>query len=159
MMCFARFLLIFSMALASAPANGEQEPACLKIFGRPTVEGNGTCTMGCSVESIKKLERQQASRRTITYWCKQNITAISPKYRPRLRDHPVSYIGTFQGKSENGTLHPTARFPEDARNAALEILSKTPPLTTPPTDEPYRRGLLIRFTSLKMTVALAPKKF
>ncbi|OPZ90419.1 MAG: hypothetical protein BWY75_00735 [bacterium ADurb.Bin425] len=115
--------------------------------------------MGWSAESIKKLEKQQERQRTLSYWCKQNRRAINPKYRQLFKDHPVSYTISFEGKSDTGLLRPTAHFSEKAENAAMEILKKELPFTTPPTDLPYRRGVLIRFTSKGMTIALAPRKF
>lgn len=82
-----------------------------------------------------------------------------PKFRQVFKDHPVSYIVSFEGKSDTGLLRPTAHFSAEAENAVMEILKKELPFTTPPTDLPYRRGLLIRFTSTEMTVALASRKF
>lgn len=144
---------------ASAPVHAETEPISLKIFGRPMLGSTGLCTMGWSAESIKKLEKQQERQKTLSYWCKQNRRTIMPKFRQVFKDHPVSYTVSFEGKSDTGLLRPTAHFSVEAENAAMEILKKELPFTTPPTHLPYSRGLLIRFTSTEMTVALASRKF
>ncbi len=159
MVYLSRALIVAFLLAANAPVNAESEPISLKIFGRPGLGSTGLCTMGWSAESIKKLEKQQERQRTLSYWCKQNRRAINPKYRQLFKDHPVSYTISFEGKSDTGLLRPTAHFSEKAENAAMEILKKELPFTTPPTDLPYRRGVLIRFTSKGMTIALAPRKF
>ncbi len=159
MVCLTRVLIVVSLLAASAPVYAESEPISLKIFGRPMLGSTGMCTMGWSAESIKKLEKQQEFQKTLSYWCKQNRRAIMPKFRRVFKDHPVSYKVSFEGKSDTGLLRPTAHFSIEAENAAMEILKKELPFTTPPTDLPYSRGLLIRFTSTEMTVALASRKF
>ena len=159
MVVLIRVLSVVFLLVTSAPVHGESEPISLKIFGRPMLGSTGLCTMGWSAESIKKLEKQHENQKTLSYWCKHSRTAISPKYSRLFKDHPVSYTVSFQGKSDTGVLQPMAHFSTEAEIAAMKILSKALPLTTPPTDLPYRRGLLIRFSSSGMTVALASRKF
>lgn len=153
---FQNKIAIAAICLMSiSPVYAESEIFSLKTFGRPTLGSTGFCTLGRSAKSIKKFDQQQRSRRTINFWCKQNEAAIGQKYRQLFKDHPVSYIVSFKGKSDIGVFRPTAKFSKEAEVAALELLKKELPFTTPPTDLPYLRGILIRFSSSRMTVALA----
>lgn len=159
MFFLSRVLIGVLLLAANTPVYAESEPISLKIFGRQMIGSTGVCVLGWSAESIKKLEKQQERQRTLGFWCKQNRRTIMPKFRQFFKDHPVSYTVSFEGKSDTGLLRPTAHFSVEAENAAMEILKKELPFTTPPTDLPYSRGLLIRFTSTEMTVALASRKF
>lgn len=132
----------------------------MKVFGRPGL-GTGTtiCTMGGTAESRKKLLRLEERRRSLDYWCECNSQGISPKHKALFKNEPVSFTVTFDGKSDFGTLHPTSCVSSEASRVAQEILQKYFPITTPPNDLPYRRGLLIRLSSSLLSVKLAPEKF
>lgn len=157
-----RFLLFLftCLLMAASPALADvQEPLYMQVFGRQRFTGEGFCHMGMTAEALKKEERKKARQRTLEYWCKENSSLnTSSRYCKIFKNEPVTYKVTFEGKSDFGTLHPTSRVSDEANKAALEMLKYALPMTTPPSDSPYRRGLLLRLTSTGLTVRLAPEK-
>jgi hypothetical protein len=153
-------LLIILAVGTSSTSVGAAEADLLrfKLIASPHTGPVGICTMGWSADAIKKFDREQARYSTLSSWCKRNSWPISEKYHKLFKSHPVSYIATFDEGKETGVLHPTSRILPEANKAALAVLKAHTPFSYPPSELPFRKGLLIRLSSSGLTLGLAPHR-
>ena len=152
-------LIICSVAMAPRTQAADENPIRLKVLGRQSLVGTQLCTgLGSNAEAMKKYSKLQEKRNSLSYWL-SGKTAVNPKFHKLFKNDPVSYIVTFDGKSDTGTLRLAQHASPEAQCAALLSLRRILPLSSPPNDLPYQRGLLIRFDSTGMTIHLAPRPF
>jgi hypothetical protein len=167
--------LMFLLGSGSSALAADESSMRLKFFGRPTFESLYGKTFRCpgppmtaaeiqqrlkteKLELAKERERQH-EQNTLKYWFAANYRPLSEQDKSLFEHEAVSCRVTFDEGSDIGTVRLSQCGSDAANKAALEIIQRLVPFTTPPNDMPYRRGLLIRFSQSKMTVQLGPRPF
>jgi hypothetical protein len=154
-----KILLLCCSLSGSAALAVEDNPITLKVFTEPVV-GIPLCNgmrgprgIDEMREERRKLERQKV---TLKAWLTGSSIDLKRQDQKFFEKWDVSYLITFPGKSDMGTATLVQGSSAEANSKAADLLQKLTPLSRPPDDFPYDRGLLIKFRGSKMWVHLAP---
>ncbi|MBS1955233.1 MAG: hypothetical protein JST89_13690 [Cyanobacteria bacterium SZAS-4] len=135
-----------------------RDPVKLKCFVPPILSIACGPGPGLTPKQQQESLRQSKAEHTLSKWLFQLNKTCGSVHNPIFANSTVSYVVSFDGKSEVGTLRLWHGGSEEANREALRIIRAVMPVTQPPDDIVYRRGLIFRFTSRCLEIGLAPRR-
>jgi hypothetical protein len=150
------FALVATMLLwTTSTMAADQDSMYMKVFGAPVL-GVMISQHFSTMEQLKKFNREQTRKQTLSYWLGGG-KPFGPSGSDVFKDGAVSFKITFADHSDFGTAKMVQRSSNAANKEALRRLRRMLPLSTPPSNLPYQRGLIIRFSRIGCTIHLASK--